>query len=71
MFRTDHSHSWVECRFESDTLWLPQAAMADLYQVTPQEMMQHIRAVYDEGELDQNSTCKDCLQVQMEGEGGR
>ena len=41
--------------------------MADLYQVTPQAIAQHIRAVYEEGELDQNSTCKDYLQVQMGG----
>jgi hypothetical protein len=67
VFTTDDGQARVECRFESDTLWLSQAAMADLYQVTPQAITQHIRAVYEEGELDQNSTCKDYLQVQMEG----
>lgn len=67
VFTTDDGRARVECRFESDTLWLSQAAMADLYQVTPQAITQHIRAVYEEGELDQNSTCKDYLQVQMEG----
>ena len=67
VFTTDDGQARVECRFESDTLWLSQAAMAELYQVTPQAITQHIRAVYEEGELDQNSTCKDYLQVQMEG----
>ena len=67
LFTSDDGHARVECRFESDTLWLSQASMAELYQVTPQAITQHIRAVYDEGELDQNSTCKDYLQVQLEG----
>ncbi|MFP6789612.1 MAG: RhuM family protein [Thalassolituus sp.] len=67
MFTSDDGSARVECRFESDTLWLSQAAMADLYQVTPQAITQHIRAIYEERELDQNSTCKDYLQVQTEG----
>jgi len=57
----------VECRFEQDTLWLSQAAIANLYQVTPQAITQHIKAIYEEGELEQNATCKDYLQVQQEG----
>jgi hypothetical protein len=57
----------VECRFESDTLWLTQATIAELYQVTPQAITQHIKAIFDEEELVQNLTCKHYLQVQMEG----
>lgn len=67
VFTAADGRARVECRFESDTLWLSQAAMADLYQVTPQAITQNIRAVYEEGEPDQNSTCKDYLLVQMEG----
>lgn len=67
MFSSEDGQVRIECRFEGDTLWLPQAAMAELYQVTPQAITQHIRAVYEEGELDQNATCKDYLQVRTEG----
>ncbi|MCG6216098.1 virulence RhuM family protein [Vibrio furnissii] len=66
-FTSTDGQTRVECRFESDTLWLSQAAMADLYQVSSQAITQHIKAVYSEGELEQNSTCKDYLQVQLEG----
>ena len=55
----------VECRFESDTLWLTQASIAELYQVTPQAITQHVKAIFDEGELVQNLTCKHYLQVQI------
>lgn len=67
LFTSGDGKTRVECRFESDTLWLSQAAMAELYQVSSQSITQHIKAVYSEGELEQNSTCKDYLQVQLEG----
>ncbi|EPI4776935.1 TPA: virulence RhuM family protein [Vibrio vulnificus] len=67
LFTSGDGKTRVECRFESDTLWLSQAAMADLYQVSSQAITQHIKAVYSEGELEKNSTCKDYLQVQLEG----
>ncbi|EGR1086871.1 RhuM family protein [Vibrio cholerae] len=67
LFTSGDGKTRVECRFESDTLWLSQAAMAELYQVSSQAITQHIKAVYSEGELEQNSTCKDYLQVQLEG----
>lgn len=67
LFQAADGHTRVECRFESDTLWLTQAAMADLYQISPQAITQHIKAIYDDGELEQNLTCKFYLQVAMEG----
>ncbi|SQB40588.1 Virulence protein [Citrobacter koseri] len=47
--------------------WLPQATIANLYQITPQAITQHIKAIYEEGELEQNATCKSYLQVKQEG----
>lgn len=52
-----------------ETLWLSQAAIAALYQVTPQAITQHIKAIYKEGELEQKATCKAYLQVQQERAG--
>lgn len=67
LFRSNDGSVRVECRFEQETLWLPQSAIAELYQVSPQAITQHIRAVYAEGELLPEATCKDYLQVQIEG----
>lgn len=67
MFASEDGEVRVECRFEQETLWLPQATIASLYQVTPQAVTQHIKAIYEEGELEQNATCKSYLQVQQEG----
>lgn len=67
LFRSEDGQTHVECRFESDTLWLSQAEIANFYQVTPQAITQHVKAIYEEGELVQNSTCKSFLQVRQEG----
>lgn len=67
LFRSEDGQTRVECRFESDTLWLSQAEIANLYQITPQAITQHIKAIYEENELVQNSTCKSFLQVRQEG----
>jgi hypothetical protein len=39
------------CRFEAETLWLTQAQMAELFQVTPQNVTLHLKAIFAEGEL--------------------
>lgn len=67
LFTSDDGEVRVECRFEQDTLWLPQATIANLYQITPQAITQHIKAIFEDGELEQNSTCKSYLQVRQEG----
>ena len=58
--------SRLQVRLDGQTVWLTQAAMADLYQTTPQNITQHIKAIYDEGELGIEATCKDYLQVRAE-----
>lgn len=57
----------VDVRFENETFWLTQKAMAEMFQTTPQNITLHLKNIYSEGELDENSTCKDFLQVQQEG----
>lgn len=57
----------VDVRFEDETFWLTQKAMAELFQTTPQNITIHLKNIFSEGELDENSTCKDFLQVQLEG----
>ncbi|MDA3875651.1 MAG: virulence protein RhuM/Fic/DOC family protein [Halothiobacillus sp.] len=60
----------VEVRLDSDeeTVWLTQAQMAELFDVKPQNITMHLGNVYGEGELEQEATCKDFLQVQQEGD---
>src|SRR5690625_7558316 len=52
---------------EDETVWMTQKALAELYQTTSQNITLHVKNIYDENELSENSTCKNYLQVQVEG----
>jgi hypothetical protein len=67
LFNSADGSTKVECRFESETLWLTQHSMSELYNISPQAITQHVKAIYEEEELVQNSTCKSYLQVGLEG----
>ncbi len=67
LYQTEDGHTRVEVRFENETVWLTQAALAELYQSTPQNITQHITSIYEDGELDEGATCKPYLQVRQEG----
>lgn len=57
----------LDTKLENETIWLTQDMIAKLFETTPQNITMHIKNIYDEKELEQNSTCKDFLQVRNEG----
>lgn len=67
LYQTEDGKTRIQCLFEDDSLWLSQAQMAELFQTTPQNITQHIKAIYEEAELAEDSTCKQFLQVRSEG----
>jgi len=67
LYQTEDGRTRVEVRFDGETAWLTQASLAELYQTSPQNVTQHIAAIYEEGELDERATCKPFLQVRQEG----
>lgn len=68
LYQTQEGNTKVEVRIDEDTVWMTQASIADLYNTTPQNITIHLKNIYNEGELEESSTCKDYLQVQKEGE---
>lgn len=68
LYRTDDGRSRVQLRAEGGTVWLSQADIAELFETTSQNITQHIRAIQAEGEVDPEATCKELLQVRLEGE---
>ncbi|PNU20132.1 hydroxyacid dehydrogenase [Geothermobacter hydrogeniphilus] len=67
LYTTEDGRTRVECRFEDESLWLSQALMAELFETTPQNITLHLKALYKDGELSEEATCKDFLQVRQEG----
>jgi hypothetical protein len=67
LYRTEDGRTRVEVRLADETVWMTQAAMAELYKTTPQNITRHLKSIYSEGELAEAATCKPYLQVQQEG----
>lgn len=67
IYQNEKGDTKVDVYFAEDTIWMTQRTMAELYQTTPQNITLHIKNIYEDGELNEDSTCKDYLQVQNEG----
>jgi len=67
LYQTEDGQTRIVCHFDNETLWLSQALIAELFQTTPQNITLHLKAVYAEGELSETATCKESLQVRIEG----
>ena len=67
IYQTEDGHLKVEARLENETLWLTQQQMAELFQTSRTNVVEHIQHVYGEGELVETATCREFRQVRAEG----
>jgi len=67
IYQSEDGETRIEVKFTGETVWLSQQQMAELYQTTRPNIVQHIRNIYADGELDEHATCKNFLQVRQEG----
>ncbi len=67
IYQTEDGLTHIDVRMEQDTVWLTQQQMAELFQTSRTNVVEHIQHIYDEGELEQDSTCRKFRQVQQEG----
>ena len=57
----------IDVKLEEDTLWLTHAQMCELYQTSRTNVVEHIKHIYEEGELQEEATCRNFRQVRQEG----
>ena len=67
IYQTEDGITQIEVRLENETLWLTQRQMAELYQTSRTNVVEHIKHIYEERELDEISTCRNFRQVRIEG----
>ena len=48
----------IDVRLEDETLWLTQAQMCELYQTSKSNVSEHIKHIFEEGELEENSVVR-------------
>lgn len=58
----------IDVKLEDETLWLTQAQMCELYQTSRTNVVEHIKHIYEEGELVKEATCRKFRQVREEGD---
>ncbi|MDO5576956.1 MAG: RhuM family protein [Fibrobacter sp.] len=67
IYQTEDGNTKVDVRFVDETVWLTQAQLVDLYQSSKANVSEHIKHIFEEGELDEVATVRNFRTVQLEG----
>lgn len=67
IYQTQDGKTKIDVKIENETVWLTQNQMAELFQTTKQNVSLHIKNIFEEGELSENSVVKDFLTTAQDG----
>ena len=67
IYQTDDGLTNINVKMEDETVWLTQQQLVDLYQSSKSNVSEHIKSIYEQHELDYNSTVRKIRTVQKEG----
>ena len=67
IYRAADGQTKIDVRFDGETVWLTQNALAELFQTTKQNISQHIKNIFEDGELQPHSVVKDFLTTAADG----
>lgn len=68
LYQTDDGRTRIDVRMEGETVWLTQRQLADLFQKDVRTISEHIKNIFDEGELHPEATIRKFRIVQQEGQ---
>ncbi len=67
IYQSENGVTKIDVTFMDETVWLSQQQMAELFQTSRTNVVEHIKHIYEESELDEESTCRKLRQVRKEG----
>ena len=67
IYQSEDGSIRLDVKLEDKTVWLTQQQMAELYESSRTNVVEHIKHIYEEGELQENATCLKLRQVRQEG----
>jgi hypothetical protein len=67
LYQTEDNRTRIEVRLENETVWLSQAQIAELFQVTVPTVNEHLKGIFGEGELPAGATIRKFRIVRLEG----
>ena len=67
LYQSEDGQTRIQCRLVNDTIWLTQALMAELFQVTVPTISEHLKSIYEAGEIQLEATIRNFRIVRQEG----
>ncbi len=67
IYQNEKGDTKVDAYFNDDTIWMTQRSISELYQISKSSVSEHIKNIYLDRELDENSTVRKFRTVQTEG----
>ena len=67
IYQNEKGDTKIDVYFEDETIWMTQKSMTQLYQVAKSSISEHIRNIYQDGELEEAATVRKFRTVQTEG----
>ena len=58
IYQTDDGQTNIEVKIEDDTVWLTQQQLTELYQCSKSNISEHIKHIFEEGEMDKDSVVR-------------
>ena len=67
VYQSDDGSLHIDVHLEDDTVWLTQQQMAELYQTSKSNVSEHIKHIFEDGELDENSVVRNFRTTAADG----
>lgn len=67
LYQDENGSTQIEVRLENENVWLTQAQLVTLYQSSKANVSEHIKHIFEEGELEEMATVRKFRTVQKEG----
>lgn len=67
IFETENGKVNIDVYFQDETLWLPQKRIAELFEKGRSTITEHLKKVFGDGELEENSVCRDFRHTAEDG----
>ncbi len=67
LYQTEDGKTKIEVRLENDTVWLTQTQISQLFQKAKSTVSEHLKKIFEEGELDENSVVRNFRTTASDG----
>jgi hypothetical protein len=67
IYQTENGHTKIETRLEDETVWLTQAQLCELFQKSKSTISEHIKNIFTETELEENSVVREFRTTAADG----